>query len=84
MLWLSALVLVLAQLSAAKPLNSKRWNDLAVKHAWVEVPQGWEFHSTAPADYLLDMRIGLKQDRIDELISALYEVSDPTHERYVL
>jgi tripeptidyl-peptidase I len=28
------------------------------------------------------MRIGLKQDKLDELISALYEVSDPAHERY--
>ncbi|KAJ7623726.1 peptidase S8/S53 domain-containing protein [Roridomyces roridus] len=81
MLWLSALLLV-AQLSAAKPLNSKRWTDLSVKHAWVEIPRGWEYHSAPPADHLLDMRIGLKQDKIDQLISSLYEVSDPAHEKY--
>jgi tripeptidyl-peptidase-1 len=28
------------------------------------------------------MTIGLKQDRLDELISSLYQVSDPAHERY--
>ncbi|TBU30571.1 subtilisin-like protein [Dichomitus squalens] len=28
------------------------------------------------------MRIGLKQDRFDDLVAALYEVSDPAHERY--
>jgi hypothetical protein len=28
------------------------------------------------------MRIGLKQEKIDELIASLYEVSDPTHSRY--
>ncbi|KAJ7132373.1 peptidase S8/S53 domain-containing protein [Mycena epipterygia] len=82
MLWLSAFVLGLAQLSAAKPLASKRWNDVAVKHAWVETPRGWEFHSTPPGDHLLDMRIGLKQNKLEELISTLYEVSDPAHERY--
>ncbi|KAJ7508833.1 peptidase S8/S53 domain-containing protein, partial [Mycena galericulata] len=82
MLWLSAFVFGLAHLSAAKPLASKRWDDVAVKHAWVETPRGWEFLSAAPADHLLDMRIGLKQNKIEELISSLFEVSDPTHEKY--
>ncbi|KAJ6568249.1 peptidase S8/S53 domain-containing protein [Mycena vulgaris] len=82
MLWLSAFVLGLVQLSVSKPLASKRWNDVAVKHGWVEAPRGWEFHSTPPADHLLDMRIALKQNKLDELISSLYEVSDPAHERY--
>lgn len=82
MLWLSILVLGLAPLIAAKPLTSNRWNDVAVKHAWVETPRGWEFHSAPPADHLLEMRIGLKQNKLDELITSLYEVSDPAHERY--
>ncbi|KAJ7623738.1 peptidase S8/S53 domain-containing protein [Roridomyces roridus] len=81
MLWLSALV-VIAQLSAAKPLLNQRWDDQSVKHAWVEIPKGWEYHSAPPADHLLDLRIGLKQDKIDQLISSLYEVSDPAHGRY--
>ncbi|KAJ7493198.1 peptidase S8/S53 domain-containing protein [Mycena galericulata] len=82
MLWLSAFVFGLVHLSAAKPLSSKRWEDVAVKHAWVETPRGWEFLSAAPADHLLDMRIGLKQNKLEELISSLFEVSDPTHEKY--
>ncbi|KAJ7483186.1 peptidase S8/S53 domain-containing protein [Mycena latifolia] len=82
MLWLSAFVLGLVQLSAAKPLVSKRWNDVAVKHGWVEPPRGWEYHSTPPQDHSFDMRIALKQNKLDELISSLYEVSDPAHERY--
>ncbi|KAJ7089878.1 peptidase S8/S53 domain-containing protein [Mycena belliarum] len=82
MLWLSTFVLVLVQLSAAKPLAGKRWDDVAVKHAWVEPPRGWELHSTPPEDHLFDMRIALKQNKLDELISSLFEVSDPTHARY--
>jgi tripeptidyl-peptidase-1 len=82
MLVLSTFVVVLAGLSGAKPLSSKRWNDVSVKHRWAEVPRGWEFHSTPPEDHFLEMRIGLKQNRIDELVSALYEVSDPAHEKY--
>ncbi|KAJ7618976.1 peptidase S8/S53 domain-containing protein [Mycena polygramma] len=82
MLLLSAFVLLFAALSGAKPLTSKRWDDLAVKHSWAATPRGWEFRSTPPADHLLDMRIGLKQNKLEKLISSLYEVSDPTHERY--
>lgn len=81
MLLLSAFVVALAGLSSAKPLSSKRWNDVSLKHRWVEIPRGWEFHSTPPEDHLLEMRIGLKQDRLEELISSLYEVSDPAHEK---
>ncbi|KAJ7233035.1 peptidase S8/S53 domain-containing protein [Mycena rebaudengoi] len=79
MLWISAFVFGLA---VAKPLNTKRWDDVAVKHSWVEIPRGWEFHSTPAEDHPLDLRIGLKQNKLDELISSLYEVSDPAHARY--
>ncbi|KAI8969372.1 subtilisin-like protein [Trametes punicea] len=82
MLWSPALLLALVQLVVATPLISKRWDDFAVKHAWTEVPRGWELHGPAPADHTFDMRIGLKQDRFDELVAALYEVSDPSHEKY--
>lgn len=61
----------------------KRWDDLQVKHAWAEVPRGWELHSAAPEDYRFDMRISLKQDKFDDLVTALYEVSDPAHAKYV-
>lgn len=80
MIWSSALILALAQLAASTPV--KRWDDVSVKHAWSEVPNGWRLHGPAPGDHTLDMRIGLKQDKLDQLISSLYEVSDPAHERY--
>ena len=44
------------------------------------IPNGWQPYDPAPADYKMDLRIGLKQDKMDELITALYEVSDPSHE----
>ena len=65
----------------ASPLD-KRWDDFQVKHAWKEVPSGWDVHSAdAPPDHVLDMRIGLKQDNFDRLVEELYQVSDPRHER---
>ena len=81
MFWSSALILGLAHLAASKPRAVKRWDDFGVKHAWAEVPRGWELHGPAPPDYTFDMRIGLKQDKFDDLVTALYEVSDPAHER---
>lgn len=75
------IALSLAILAGSSPLNA-RFDDFSVKHAWVEVPAGWVSTGPAPADHLLDMRIGLKQARLDELISSLYEVSNPTHHRY--
>ena len=86
MFWASqALIFGLAHLAASKPLSSqsKRWDDFGMKHAWDEVPRGWELHGPAPADYIFNMRIALKQDRFDDLVTALYEVSDPAHARWV-
>lgn len=79
-------ILLLGALSSAtaKPLLTKRWDDFEVKHAWDEVPKGWQLHGSVPSDRTIDMRIGLKQDRFDELVSALYEVSDPLHAKYAL
>ncbi|PFH51001.1 hypothetical protein AMATHDRAFT_59869 [Amanita thiersii Skay4041] len=80
-LWRSVLVLGLVHLASASPLL-KRWDDLQVKHSWVEIPKGWHYVSPAPADYKFDLRIGLKQDKFDKLIENLMETSDPFHERY--
>ncbi|KAH9940766.1 subtilisin-like protein [Epithele typhae] len=77
----SVLLLGLTHLAASKPF-AKRWDDFEVKHAWAETPRGWAYHAPAPADYSFDMRIGLKQDRFDELVANLYQVSDPAHSRY--
>ena len=84
MRWLSSSVPIFfafLHLSSAKPLISKRWDDFEVKHAWVDVPKGWQLHAPAPAEHTFDMRIGLKQDRFDDLVTALYEVSDPSHSK---
>ena len=83
MLCSSLLVLLgLVQLGTSKTLL-KRWNNLALKHAWPEVPHGWEHTAPAPSNYLLELRIGLKQDRIDDLIDNLMEISDPANPRYI-
>ncbi|EKM50516.1 uncharacterized protein PHACADRAFT_263851 [Phanerochaete carnosa HHB-10118-sp] len=59
-------LLALVPLAAAKPLVSRRWDsDFEVKHAWNDVPKGWKCHGPAPPDHVLDMRIALKQDRLD-------------------
>ncbi|KAF8644974.1 hypothetical protein AX16_008158 [Volvariella volvacea WC 439] len=81
MLWRTALVVGLAALSASKPLQ-RRWDDFVEKHSWVEIPRGWELRSPAPANHRFEMRIGLKQNRIEELIASLMETSDPNHDRY--
>ena len=72
----------LVGITLSTPLH-KRWDDFKVKHAWVDgVPKGWEVVGPAPSDERLAVRIGLKQDGIDDLISNLYAVSDPSHHRY--
>ncbi|KAH8111000.1 subtilisin-like protein [Phellopilus nigrolimitatus] len=75
------LALPLFRVALATPLVP-RWDDFEVKHAWAGAPRGWEVHSAAPPDHMLDMRIGLKQDRFEELVDHLYQISDPAHERY--
>ena len=76
--------LCLAVFVSATPLVSKRWDDdFQVKHAWNDVPSGWNLHQLAPLDHVIDMRISLTQDKFEELVTALYEVSDPSHERSV-
>jgi Pro-kumamolisin, activation domain len=83
MLWASLLVLGLVQLGTSK-IHLKRWDNLAVKHSWPEIPRGWKYKAPAPADYVFELRIGLKQDRIDDLIDNLMEISDPSHARYIV
>ncbi|KAF9643216.1 subtilisin-like protein [Thelephora ganbajun] len=69
--------------AVSKPLGlDKRWEELKVKHEWVDVPKGWVQVGRPPTDYPLKMNIGLKQERFDELLEHLYEVSDPEHHRY--
>ncbi|KAF8903506.1 peptidase S8/S53 domain-containing protein [Gymnopilus junonius] len=81
MLWSSVLLLGAAQLCASSVL-SRRWNDLAEKHSWVDIPRGWQIKGPAPPNHIFELRIGLKQNGMDKLIENLMEISDPTHARY--
>ena len=82
MLWSSLLVLGLVQLGTSRILL-KRWDNLALKHAWPAVPHGWGHIAPAPSNLVLKLRLGLKQNRIDDLIDNLIEISDPTNPRYI-
>ncbi|KAF7430691.1 hypothetical protein PC9H_006402 [Pleurotus ostreatus] len=81
MYWSKLLVLALAQFVLASP-HARRWDDLAVKHSWTEIPEGWVYHSAPSPSRLLDLRIGMKSHKMDDLITQLYEVSDPKHPKY--
>ena len=80
MIWSTVVLLALMHLCAAKPLSGRR-NDLAEKHAWVDIPRGWVYESPAPANFPFEMRIALKQHKIHELTASLMETSDPSHQR---
>jgi len=81
LLWAVAL-LTAFQSVVSKPLKlDKRWEDLKVKHEWIDVPRGWVEVGRPPVDYPLTMNIGLKKGRFGELLEHLYEVSDPEHHR---
>lgn len=72
----------IAQLTVSA-MHLKRWDNLAEKHSWVDVPKGWSYKSAIPADYVFNLKIALKQHRLDELIDNLMQISDPTHIRSV-
>ncbi|KAG8712539.1 hypothetical protein FRC11_014906, partial [Ceratobasidium sp. 423] len=71
-------VLALAALAAGSPVSQ----DFSTRHALREVPSGWTAVARAPAEHNIDLRIGLKQARMTELLAILGEVSDPANARY--
>ncbi|KAF8912397.1 peptidase S8/S53 domain-containing protein [Mucidula mucida] len=81
MLWSQLLALCAVALASASPL-AERYTTLRKRHSWDAPPRGWEFHSIPNAGEVIELRIGLRQGRVDELISSLYEVSEPGHQRY--
>ncbi len=85
MLWSQLLALfAIAQLSLASPRPlAERYTTLRKRHSWDAPPRGWEFHSAPDAGEVIELRIGLRQGRVDELILSLYEVSEPGHQRCV-
>lgn len=82
MIFSLTVVVAFVHLCAAKSLSS-RWDDIAEKHSWSEIPRGWQFVSPAPADYTFEMRVALKQHNINGLVANLMETSDPSHSKYV-
>jgi tripeptidyl-peptidase-1 len=83
MLWFSVLsILATFPVVLATPIASL-WNDIKVKHSWSTIPGKWECLGHPPADATIDLRVALKPHRKNALIDALYEVSDPTHAKYV-
>jgi tripeptidyl-peptidase-1 len=75
-------LMAFALVGLATPFD-KRWVDMREKHSWVNIPRGWELHTPAPANHTLDMHIWMKQAGLDNLLSDLLQVSDPTHRRPV-
>ncbi|KIY45379.1 subtilisin-like protein [Fistulina hepatica ATCC 64428] len=65
----------------ASPVDAS-WSDFVEKHSWSSVPKGYEYYGPASPDYQFTLRVGLKKPDRDQLISNLYEVSDPRHHRY--
>ena len=66
----------------ATPLAS-RWDDMHVKHAWEAAPQNWESIGPPFPNTTIDLRIALKPGNEKALVDALYEVSTPSHPKYV-
>ena len=78
--WLTySLIFAAATVARAGQFSSE---SAIVKHAWSQIPPGWELHSLPSADHPINLKIGLKQSKIDDLISTLYKISDPLHEDY--
>jgi tripeptidyl-peptidase-1 len=51
----------------------------------IELPRGWELHPEHPdprPDHIINLKVGLVQAKIQELIGHLMEVSDPANSRY--
>ncbi|KAF5373905.1 hypothetical protein D9758_000883 [Tetrapyrgos nigripes] len=83
MLWSTTLAFIpLLGLATATPVLDNHFSNFQTKHSWATIPKGWTYHSTPPSDTLISLRLGLKQNRFDELISHLKQVSDPFHTRY--
>ncbi|KAF2101176.1 subtilisin-like protein [Rhizodiscina lignyota] len=75
---ISSLVAVAQAASLWKPEARSTY---ALKEAH-NVPRQWTRVGPAPKDHIINLQIGLKQSQFEDLERHLYEVSDPTHERY--
>ncbi|KIW04564.1 uncharacterized protein PV09_04315 [Verruconis gallopava] len=74
-------VLLLSSAVLASPIEKLNRRQYSVK-SFHNAPRKWHRHGAAPPDHVLEMQIGLKQSKIDDLLQHLNQVSDPKHERY--
>ncbi|KAF8267704.1 peptidase S8/S53 domain-containing protein [Lactarius quietus] len=58
------------------------WDDVLVKHTWLDVPPNWETLGIPPSNTTIDFHIALVPQHENALIDALYEVSTPGHPKY--
>lgn len=85
MKWFWAIALaasLLGQHASASPAANPNLHGNVRLKEFVNHPRGWVKRSSAPPDYILDLRIALPQPNFDMLEKHLYEVSDPDHPRY--
>ena len=83
MYWLAALSVLAVVPLGLGVLVAPRWDDMRVKHRWDAIPDKWECQGHPPAGTTIDLRIALRPHRENALVDALYEVSDPSHPKYV-
>ena len=83
MYWLAALSVLAVVPLGLGVLVTPRWDDMRVKHRWDAIPNKWECQGHPPAGTTIDLRIALRPHHENALVDALYEVSDPSHPKYV-
>ena len=74
-MWLAALA-VLASAESFRGCSNK------LKESIVSPPSGWIKQGAAPKDHIIKLKIGLPRPKFPVLEQHLWEVSDPSHERY--
>ncbi|PQE06032.1 tripeptidyl-peptidase 1 precursor protein [Rutstroemia sp. NJR-2017a BBW] len=75
------LTAVLAAQSAVASAVIRSRTSYAVKERH-NVPRKWKRVARAPSEGIINLNIALKQSQFEELERHLYEVSNPSHERY--
>lgn len=61
---------LIADVALSSPLHNRYSYAIKDSH---HVPKGWARVGPAPAEHWINLNIGLKQDRFDELEKQLYE-----------
>ncbi|KAF8638557.1 hypothetical protein AX17_002100 [Amanita inopinata Kibby_2008] len=76
-----SLVQSLAVILKSVPAIAAIYDTIKVKES-ISPPHGWTKHALAPSDHEVDLHIGLPQSNFPLLEKHLFEISDPSHERY--